>query len=259
MDHLALDAAVERLTTLGPQRVWSLLVTVFGDLAQNKGDGIDGPVLSALMADMHIKPEATRVALHRLRNDNWIISAKHGRTSRHSLTEHGRQISAAANPRIYGLPQDIVQSWQLVMLESTSSQSREAMEDLGFAPLMPRIYVGAGDATPPKDTLALPAASVPAWLSAQFEPKDLVQDYAALHSTLIQLDQALSKDHKLNPRQAAVLRCAIVHSWRRLVLRHPNLPRQLYSDDWRGHDCRVLVMSLLTRLPRPVLSEVALG
>jgi phenylacetic acid degradation operon negative regulatory protein len=259
MDRSALTIAQNELTSLGPQRVWSLLVTVFGDLAQSENDTIDGPVLSILMTDMAIKPEAVRVALHRLRNDNWITSAKHGRTSRHSLTEHGRQISAAANPRIYGPSQDTAKNWQLVMLESTSSQSRTAMEKLGFAPLMPRVYVGASDAKPPKNALALPAVKTPAWLSAQFEPKDLVQDYAALHSALTKLEHALAKDHDLNAREIAVLRSAIVHSWRRLVLRHPNLPRQLYSDDWRGHDCRVLVMELLNRLPRPALSEIALS
>ena len=100
-----LSDAASALTALGSQRVWSLLVTVFGDLAQNEGDVIDGPVLSLLMADIGIKPEATRVALHRLRNDEWIVSTKQGRTSQHSLTARGRRESAAANPRIYNLPQ----------------------------------------------------------------------------------------------------------------------------------------------------------
>lgn len=256
MDRSALNTAQERLTSLGVQRVWSLLVTVFGDLAQNEGDEINGPVLSTLMTELRIKPEATRVALHRLRNDNWIVSTKHGRTSRHSLTDQSRRISAAANPRIYGPPLDTARGWQLVMLESAAVQSREEMEALGFAPLMPRIYVGADDSTPPENSLALPATHAPAWLSAQFEPKDLVQDYAALHSALIQLDHALVQDHGLTAREIAVLRCAIVHSWRRLVLRHPNLPRQMYSGDWRGHNCRTLVMALLGRLPRPALSEI---
>ena len=50
-----LSDAVEALATLNNQRVWSLLVTVFGDLAQNDGDVIEGPVLSALMLDMGIR------------------------------------------------------------------------------------------------------------------------------------------------------------------------------------------------------------
>jgi phenylacetic acid degradation operon negative regulatory protein len=101
-----LSDAVEALATLKNQRVWSLLVTVFGDLAQNDGDVIEGPVLSVLMSDIGIKAEATRVALHRLRNDGWINSVKSGRNSLHSLTASGRQESSAASPRIYGHPND---------------------------------------------------------------------------------------------------------------------------------------------------------
>ena len=62
------------LRALGGQRVWSLMVSLFGDLAQAEGAGIDGPVLSRIMTAMQIRPEATRVALHRLRNDGWIAS-----------------------------------------------------------------------------------------------------------------------------------------------------------------------------------------
>ena len=49
-----LSDAVEALAELNNQRVWSLLVTVFGDLAQNDGDVIEGPVLSVLMWGLHI-------------------------------------------------------------------------------------------------------------------------------------------------------------------------------------------------------------
>ena len=53
-----------------------------------------------------------------------------------------------------------------------------------------------------------------------------------------------------------MLRSLIVHGWRRLVLKHPDLPPDVYSDAWRGHDCRALVTGLLTRLPRPALSAL---
>ena len=84
---------IARLTALGPLRVWSLLVTVFGDLTQD--DALEGPTLSALMSEIGVKPEATRVALHRLRADGWITSEKTGRTSRHRLSAKGRADSDA--------------------------------------------------------------------------------------------------------------------------------------------------------------------
>ena len=253
-----LSNAVEALTKLNNQRVWSLLVTVFGDLAQNDGDVIEGPVLSVLMSDMGIKAEATRVALHRLRNDDWIMSVKSGRNSLHSLTASGRQESAAASPRIYGHPNDAPKHWHLLILGSTSARSRKAMAQLGFAPLMPRVYLGPRDATPPDDALVLSPTSLPPWLAEQFEPKDLAQDYAELHQALQRVQNAVDQAALITPRDTAVLRCLIVHNWRRLVLKHPELPRDLYSPGWHGHDCRSLVSSLLSKLPKPDLGQMSL-
>ena len=251
-----LSDAVEALATLKNQRVWSLLVTVFGDLAQNDGDVIEGPVLSALMLDMGIRAEATRVALHRLRNDDWIMSVKSGRNSLHSLTANGRQESAAASPRIYGQPNDSPTRWQLVMLDSASAHSRKVMAQLGFAPLMPRVYLGSTNAKPPEDGLVLAPSSLPRWLAEQFEPTGLAQDFAELHQALVHVQKAVAEAALVSPRETAVLRCLIVHNWRRLALRHPDLPRDLYSNSWLGHECRGLVSSLLTKLPKPDLGQI---
>lgn len=251
-----LSDAVEELAKLNNKRVWSLLVTVFGDLAQNDGDVIEGPVLSALMLDMGIRAEATRVALHRLRNDDWIMSVKSGRNSLHSLTASGRQESAAASPQIYGQPKDSPTRWQLVILDSASVQSRKYMAQLGFAPLMPRVYLGSTNAKPPEGGLVLAPASLPRWLAEQFEPKDLAQDFAELHQALVHVQKAVAEAAFISPRETAVLRCLIVHNWRRLVLKHPDLPRELYSPSWLGHECRGLVSSLLTKLPKPDLGQI---
>ncbi|MEZ5825592.1 MAG: hypothetical protein R3C97_12900 [Geminicoccaceae bacterium] len=91
----------------GPSpRVWSLLVTVFGELARAPDACIGGPLVNELCGLIGIKPAATRVALHRLRKDGWIDSRRTGKTSAHFLTEKGLASSIEASPRIYatGLP-----------------------------------------------------------------------------------------------------------------------------------------------------------
>ena len=52
------------LRAVGGGRVWSLMISLFGDLAQEDGTAISGPVLSAMMSLLLVKPEAARVALH---------------------------------------------------------------------------------------------------------------------------------------------------------------------------------------------------
>ena len=88
--------SVKVLTYNRNQRVWSIIVSLFGDLAQRPGDRISGSVLSRITEPMGIKPEAMRVALHRLRSDGWILSEREGRTSRYCLTESGLSQSRAA-------------------------------------------------------------------------------------------------------------------------------------------------------------------
>ncbi len=253
-----LAAAKSALVALGNQRVWSLMFTLFGDLAQGESDVIEGPVLSAVMAGLDIRPEAARVALHRLRNDGWIHSAKHGRISRHSLTAKARTISAAASPRIYAPPQGDCDRWQCVMTQNAGPDDIAKMGKLGFVALMPRIFVGPMDARPPKSTLVFAGGAVPDWLREQLRAEDLSAEYALLHNALARLRDSLGDGStSLRPLDVAVLRCLIVHNWRRLVLKRPPLPTALQHPDAAEHRCHLVVADLLARLPRPALHDLA--
>ena len=245
------------LTDLGGQRVWSLLVTVFGDLTPEEGAGIDGPVLSGIMGRMNVRAEATRVALHRLRNDGWITSTKSGRTSRHSLTDHGRRETIQASRRIYAAPDAAPGGWTVLLTEEANGDQRSQLETAGFTHLAPRIYIGPAGRPVPGNALVLSGAEVPDWLRQQLTPEGLCADYRALHRILSEVDSTLPKGTDLPPLDCAVLRCLIVHNWRRLVLKHPELPRALYADDSREQECRVLVSTLLHRFPRPNLADLA--
>lgn len=244
------------LTELGGQRVWSLLVSVFGDLAQDEGAGIDGPLLSQIMAAMDVRPEATRVALHRLRNDGWITSQKSGRTSRHCLTGRGRAETITASARIYATPQDIPSHWQLLITDGKDTDQKDALAAAGFTALLPRVYIGSITAKAPPQSIVLSGDSVPAWVRTQITPLDLMEDYAALFAILTQLAHDLPERVTMRPMDQAILRCLIVHNWRRLVLKHPDLPQALYMPGWREHDCRALVTELLARFPRPALCDL---
>jgi phenylacetic acid degradation operon negative regulatory protein len=250
-DHIA------ALRALGGQRVWSLMISLFGDLAQAEGDSIDGPVLSAIMAAMLVKPEAVRVALHRLRNDGWIASEKRGRISQHSLTAEGRQQSARASPRIYATPEDLAGDWQLVLTADASIATHDAITKAGYAALMPRVFLGRAGKAVPADAVALPGVTAPDWLRRQIEPAALTPDYEALRRTLDELSRALPAPEEMSALEIAVLRCLIVHNWRRLALKHPALPTSLVTKDWPGHHCHLLVSGLLGRFARPDLAAVS--
>lgn len=241
------------LLALDGHRVWSLMATLFGDLAQEEGSTIDGPVLSAIMAEMDIRPEALRVALYRLRNDGWIVSEKQGRTGRHSLTPTSRAETQTASARIYADPNARHAEWALALTETTTTA--DEMAAAGFIPLLPRVYLGSAGSNPPASTLMLRGGIPPDWLRAQLAPALLEDEYARLLPHLQTAFDTLQAS-TLSPLQIAVIRCLIVHNWRRIVLRHPPVPDTLSPDNWTGAACHKLVDALLSRLPRPALTHI---
>lgn len=246
------------LRALRGGRVWSLMVSLFGDLAQGKGDKIEGPVLSAIMTELDVKPEAARVALHRLRNDGWITSQKRGRISQHSLTAKGRAESVAASPRIYATTQEVPDDWCLVLLKSAKPALQDKLAQAGLVQLMPRVFVGCPPQSLPKGALMLEGSEAPEWLCDQVAPTTLLEEYAQLGHVLRELIGRLPKGAVLSPLDTAVLRCLVVHGWRRLVLKHAPLPRCLVKEDGAYHQCHLAVDALLTRFPRPAVDDIAL-
>ncbi|MEX0369241.1 MAG: PaaX family transcriptional regulator C-terminal domain-containing protein [Tateyamaria sp.] len=243
----AYSQSIQSLSELGPLRVWSLLVTVFGDLAPDRP--LDGPTLSAIMSEIGVKPEATRVALHRLRSDGWVSSMKKGRTSLHQLTDKGSTDSDAARARIYGTPDQMGQDARVFLLPSASD-----LDSASFAQVAARVYVCGADTQVPDCAMQLTPHHLPDWLGEQIETEAMRDAYKSLHAVLTDISEELQGD--LTPLQTATLRTMIVHAWRRLTLKHPDLPRAAHSAEWRGHDCRALVTTLLARFPRPDLETI---
>ncbi|MEO0400805.1 MAG: PaaX family transcriptional regulator C-terminal domain-containing protein [Pseudomonadota bacterium] len=250
MHSNACTQATQALADLGALRVWSLLVTVFGDLAPDHP--LDGPTLSVLMTGIGIKPEATRVALHRLRSDGWITSQKHGRISAHSLTTTGQHHSVAARQRIYGTPDEMGRGAFVIVTPDIDS----SLDPAEFAQIAPRLFVCGADTPFPDTAMQLAPMDLPPWLGRQIETETMRDAYKSLHAVLMDIDAELPAGTELAPLDTAVLRVMIVHAWRRLALKHPDLPQAAHSPDWRGHACRALVTTLLERFARPELDAI---
>lgn len=259
------DKSLDILTYNRNQMVWSILVTIFGDLARRPGDRISGSLLSRLTEPMGIKPEAMRVALHRLRNDGWLTSERQGRTSRYSLTAHGLSESDAASPRIYAETAPTVERgpWHLLLGESGPASQRGEVEKAwrgrGYVPITPGAYLARGAApgdSPDFLVIEGTPTQVPGWLRARIGPPDLANAYRALEGALDKALPHIAKAAHIPPLEAAILRVVIVHNWRRALLAHPDLPAMFFPSDWRGFACRDKVMTALEALPRPSLESL---
>ncbi|GIT91542.1 hypothetical protein JANAI62_19990 [Jannaschia pagri] len=228
------DRLIAHLRDGQTHRTWSVLVTVFGDLARVPGQEVGSPLLSRLCAPIGIRPEALRVALHRLRKDNWVSARRAGRHSLYVLTEEGLRQSRAASPKIYGV--------------HGGSRAYLVLRDDGGAVLAP---------TPPTNEWSVPLSTAPPdWLRAQTCREGTAELAADTRRRFAALQAELAKTPVLEPIQIAALRILVVHTWRRVALRLPDLPDFALpgGDDIR--QARGLFQTLLARLPAPAVDTL---
>jgi len=256
-------AAAAALGTGEGHRVWSLIVTIFGDLAQGQGDAISGAVLSRLTGLMGIKPQAMRVALHRLRKDGWLESARSGRASTHFLTAYGRAQSAAATPRIYGPGAADPGLWHLLVSGGTEGRGAARLEAISqsgdYLALGAQAILAPGPL--PADHRGLVgvetgAVALPGWVRAQICPQDVIEACDRLQAAFSEVAGALHRGETLRADECAALRALAVHSWRRVILRLPDLPRGFFPQTWSGEACRAQFGVLMAALPAPGLGAL---
>lgn len=259
------DAAISALIREDEPRTWSLIVTLFGDLARAPGAEVSGPVLSAITGRIGVRPEAMRVALHRLRKDGWIASRRAGRVSYYRLTPAGRAEAQAASPRIYGTAPPLPERWHVLVAGPGDAEGRIARDSElvaeGYLALAAGVWlaVGSGDDRDGFFRLAGEEIGVPDWLRRTLLPDPLADCYAAFDATLADVNTALASGNpaRLPDLDRAVLRGLIVHGWRRLVLRHPALPDRFFPEGWAGPSARLRTLDLLNRLGFPRLDRIA--
>lgn len=251
------DTCLAHLTGAEPPRVWSLIVTIFGDLAPDPSDRLSAALLGQITAPLGIKPESLRVALHRLRKDGWIGAERQGRGSLYHLTDRGRRETRDASPRIYGPRAPSPEIWHVLIAPAGGKLPPPASGAISLGPCAQLRPGPIQDA--PSELLALQGdlPQIPDWLKTQICPPELSAASQQLLTRLTALDDTLKASAPLTPPQIATLRVLVVHSWRRIILRRGDLPGTLCPDSWQGPACRSLTQSLLSRLPRPSLDALA--
>lgn len=235
-------------------RVWSLLVTVFGELAQDDNARISGAMLRHLSDLIGLKPEAVRVALHRLRKENWIESHRSGRNSDYSLTDWGRAQSAAASPRIYAT-RALVDHASLVVLEPGHAMSGAEVEGVFVSSNLLITSRHAASENAFSTPLEVPV-SLPDWMTRKLLDEGILQYAEKFDATLAKFNALLNAENALGPHECAVLRILVVHGWRRIALKTPILPDYVFPDTWPIKRCRQKVFEVLQKIPPTSLQEL---
>ena len=223
-----LSPLISALHDEGRLRVWSLVITVFGDSVQLRGGRIANLRLQKLLGRIGIEPGTIRTALSRLGRDGWVTSEREGRNSYYRLTAEGLAQFADATSRIYAPPRTSpVTEWVLAI-----------------GPDQPGVPVAPGVVLRPTDQAApTPECAVSGDLSALSKAMRATLLTKAHQEALTALfaDLDALAGCSLTPLEAAAARTLLIHRWRRIVLRHPEPPIDLLPERFRARDPRAQV------------------
>jgi phenylacetic acid degradation operon negative regulatory protein len=190
-----------------------------------------------------------------------------GRRSRYETTAAGRhafrddahrRIYAAALPPWSG-------RWHLLLSGNMPRERREALRRnllwLGFGCVGPRLYAhpraDLAELRSMIERLALrdqvlvfdaAAAEAPDLLRQGWNLDALAGAYRRFLATFGPVQHAAERDRAADPGAAFVLRALLIHEYRRIVLRDPQLPPQLLPANWSGDAARQLCRSVYAAL-----------
>ena len=252
---------VDALTQGQSPRLWSFVVTIFGDLAQDEQARISGSLMGTFVGRLGVKPEALRVALHRLRKEGWLESHKQGRSSDYALSPWGRAQSAQASQIIYDRAALARPDEAWLVLHDPADKARDPAGEGSLYSLSPAASLALRRPRGSDTDLVLRLSAeqpdpIPAWVQLKLCDHSLIDASQDLEQRLAQVLAHRALIDRLSDLDRMVLRVLIVHSWRRLILKAPLLPAFLFPPAWRGTSCAEQVEALLRALPPLSIEEL---
>lgn len=252
------ERKIHQLAECGPLKAWSVIVSVLGDFCVARHDSISGRDLNALIERIGLTAPTMRVALHRLKRDGWIQTEKKGRDAAYRLSAMGWRETQAVRDRIYATGQPPSGPARMILAPpSVTSADFAAALPKTAAHIAPRtaILAGAARGLPPDYWLTpLSPGDTPDWVADAVATPELRQDYTRLSEAVMDVLTASPPQDALS---LSAIRVLTLHHWRRLRLRHDDLPDILLGEDWEGARARHIVMTALDRFPRPAPGDLA--
>ncbi|MCG6656811.1 phenylacetic acid degradation operon negative regulatory protein PaaX [Halomonas campisalis] len=261
-----------------PIRAGSLIITVYGDAIAPRGGMVWLGSLSKLVDPIGINERLVRTSVYRLTRETWLQGEKVGRRSYYSLSGPGRRRFEQAFKRVYhGTQPPWSGQWTLVLLtqlEATHRQKvREELEWLGFGHFAPGVLAhptldrseaiaalqeqGAAEEAIVMQTKAMePLASKPLRLQVResWNLDALADNYQRFLTQFRPLWKALNEENHLGEEDCFIARTLLIHEYRKVQLRDPQLPDELLPTAWEGRNahqlCRNIYRTIYQRAER---------
>jgi phenylacetic acid degradation operon negative regulatory protein len=242
--------AIKALHGESRPRIWSLIVTIFGDVVMQQGTRpAPGPIWNGAILEllqlMKIEPGLVRTSLSRLVANDTLSRIKTGRNTYYELGEQSRKAFALASERIYGRQKvQPASRFDLVIIDRCPdrTQARKSMEKQGFRFIGATVALKARQGLMTTSTLPLQA------IHAVAEPSKALSEAAreafkveALnegYKRFLETFPAHQSEIGISDETAIITRILLVHQFRRLILRDPHLPTEALPLDWTGEMAR---------------------
>jgi len=240
-------------------RAGPLIITVFGDTIAPRGGSIWLGSLINLMQPLGLSERLVRTGVYRLAREKWLKAQQTGRRSFYTITPEGLGSFTDADARIYAahpVPWD--GKWVMVQtLPDAAPLARKKTRNLltwhGFGQLSPTMMIKPGSDTDNVNqvlkSVGLTSSSIvfasdldnnantQAIVSNGWNLQELSSAYQRLMACFADAgDLALKK-----PADAFVARTLLIHQYRRILLKDPQLPDELLPTGWNGEKARKLV------------------
>lgn len=256
----------------------SLIISVFGDAVLPRGGRIWLGSLIRLLEPLELNERLIRTSVFRLVKDEWLRTESHGRRADYVLTPAGRRRFEEASRHIYASNAPLWdRRWRLILVvgelePKVREQLRQALFWQGFGALGNDCFVHPGaDLSSVMDALIaeglapilkalMPLFAADSRSAMSASDADLVRrawDLGALgeaYAHFVASYQPILDDLRGDPllevseQDAFLLRTLLIHDYRRLLLRDPELPEVLLPAGWAGQRARLLCKELYKRL-----------
>lgn len=239
---------IEDLASIETLKTWSLIVTMFGDLDEDYLQSLSGKEIGSLLGHIGIKPEAVRVALHRLKKDGWINATKSGREVEYSLSQNGLLETAAVYDDVYRRTVKYAKGWKLLLDRKDQvnepNRSQVGIQLFKNIILTPQSLIRDDRG---RMDIDFDRINVPSWFVDRIIPSHIIDIADQLNTLAFYFDAELKSEGSLDN---AAVRLLFLHHWRKMALRENTWAHIWLFETGPMAQCHAQITGILQRLPK---------
>jgi len=267
------EGVLDKALSRRPVKAKSLIMTIFGDVVVPRGGRIWLSSLVSLASEFGLGEPLIRTSALRLANEDWLQRNQIGKYSFYSMSERYSATDAALQSQIYNTAESLRRNgWTILRTfgdrldRSESYVLRKTLGRFGFGQIAPQVYIHPSLAEQAVNHIITSSSrngmAGVAFLNAEqdqdvnrmqelarlaWDFSDLRKGYEGFIETFGAVPGLLARGAAA-PDVAFQLRTLIVHDFRRLALRDPRLPTDMYGQHWPGEEAYQLAGHLYRNL-----------